>query len=152
MGNARLEREEYQPCIAKNRVNTIYFPSLQISAVSKQDVKLCALCGTLNHQSNAECWTCRWHGEFSGNEQTISLAWQRLEGLYEEVRLEHVTARRLMTVGDFGAPHPPTGWRAILNKCRDWWERVQTQRDLRSAQREAGLRNRLRSRPDHLGV
>ena len=123
-----------------------------MSSLGKQNVKLCALCGTLNHESNGECWTCRWHGEYSRDPQTIEFAWKRLETLHEEVRLEHVTSRRQTLLGDLGVPHPAKGLQAIVMHCAKWWQRLQTQRDLRSAQREAGLRNRHRSWPDHLGV
>ncbi len=120
--------------------------------VGKQTVKICLLCGTLNHEANAECWTCRWHGQFSQDAHTIDLAWKRLETLYEEVRLEHVTSHKLLTLGDFGAVRPSKGWQAALHACRVWWQRFQTRRDLQSAQREARLRSRNRTRPNELGV
>lgn len=123
-----------------------------MTPVGKYNVKICALCGTLNHQSNGECWICRWHGAFSQDAQTIALAWQRLELLYEEVRLEHVTSSRLLLLDDFGAMRSPKGLRALLSACRKGWQHFQSQRDLRSAQREASLRHRVRSRRDQLGV
>ena len=66
-------------------MNRIAVERRQTTKINRKDVKLCELCGTLNLISNKECWTCRWHGGFSGNEQIIALAWQRLETLYEEV-------------------------------------------------------------------
>lgn len=124
-------------------------PSPQIS---KENVKLCLLCGTLNYWGNAECWTCSWHGEFSRDERTVALAWQRLESRYEEVRLEHITSRKMRTLGDFGAPRPRSRWQTLAEGCRAWWQNFQTQRDLRLAQRLARLRSRTPSRPDQLGV
>lgn len=120
--------------------------------ITQETVKLCTLCGTLNHQDNAECWTCRWHGEFSRDEQTIIFAWQRLELLYEEVRLEHVTSQKMRALGDFGAFNPRSRWQTWADQCRAWWHKFQTQRDLRMAQRAARLRSRILSRPNHLGV
>lgn len=120
--------------------------------VTQDAVKLCALCGTLNHRDNLECWTCRWHGEFSRDERTIALAWQRLASRYEEVRLEHITSQRMRSLGDFGAPRPLSRWQELMNGCRAWWRKFQTGRDLRMAQRQAALRSRIPSRPDQLGV
>jgi len=120
--------------------------------ISKETVKLCTLCGTLNHRDNAECWTCRWHGAFSRDERTVTLAWQRLESRYEEVRLEHITARKMRTLGDFGTPRPRSRWQMLADGCRTWWQNFQTQRDLREARRLARLRSRAPSRPDQLGV
>ncbi|MGI4792089.1 MAG: hypothetical protein ACRYFS_24975 [Janthinobacterium lividum] len=120
--------------------------------VSQKNVKLCELCGTLNLESNKECWTCRWYGSFSRDEQVISLAWQRLETLFEEVRAEHVTARRSLSVGDFGAARPVSLRHRIFSNIAAWWQRFQDQRDLRMAQREARLHSRMPTPPDQLGV
>ena len=120
--------------------------------VTRSQVKLCALCGTLNHERNAECWTCRWHGEFDTEEQTIALAWQRLETLYEEVRFEHVTSRKMRQLGDFGAPQTASLWVNLQSRCRGWWERFQAGREQRMAQRASKLRSRTPTPPDQLGV
>lgn len=122
------------------------------AAVGKNNVKICALCGTLNLKTNVECWTCRWHGEFDYDAEVIEMAWQRLVTLYEDVRVEHVTSRKILALGDFGRHKPPTGWRSIARLCHDWWTNFQTQRDLRMAQRQAALRSRLPSRSNQLGV
>ncbi len=120
--------------------------------VSKETVKLCALCGTLNHQDNVECWTCCWGGEFSRDERTVALAWQRLESRYEQVGMEHLTSRKMQTLGDFGAPRPRSLWQTLMDRGRTWWSNFHAQRDLRLAQRQARLRSRISSRPDQLGV
>ena len=127
------------------------FSSKNLS-VSKEAVKLCALCGTLNHQHNADCWTCGWHGEFSRDAHTISLAWRRLESRYEQVGLEHLTARKVRALGDFGATRPRSRWQTAAEGCRAWWQNFQAQRDLRAAQRQTRLRSQSASRPDQLGV
>jgi len=126
--------------------------SSQSLSVSQETVKLCALCGTLNHQGNADCWTCGWRGEFSRDARTISLAWQRLESRYEQVRMEHLTARKVRALGDFGATRPRSRWQTAAESCRAWWRNFQAQRDLRAAQRQARLRSQSASRPDQLGV
>ena len=127
-------------------------PTHKNPKVFKEAVKLCALCGTLNHQDNADCWTCSWRGEFSRDERTVALAWHRLEARYEEVRMEHLTARKVRAPGDFGAPRPRSRWQTVAEGCRNWWRTLQSQRDLRAAQRQARLRSRTTSRPDQLGV
>lgn len=88
--------------------------------ITQKHVKLCTLCGALNYLENAECWTCRWHGAFSCDEQTVALAWQRLELLYEEVRLEHLTSRKMRALGDFGRLRPRSRWQTILNRALHW--------------------------------
>ncbi len=133
-------------------MNRLGAEPLAAKTITQETVKLCTLCGTLNHQDNAECWTCRWHGEFSRDEHTISLAWQRLELLYEEVRLEHVTSQKIRALGDFGTFNPRSRRQIWADQCHAWWRNFQTQRDLRMAQRAARLRSRTPSRPDQLGV
>ena len=119
---------------------------VQISAaarVTPKNVKICDLCGTLNLASNKECWTCRWHGGFSRNEQIIALAWQRLELQYEEVRIEHVTARRASAIGDFGTAPTVSLRLKFCAAFAAWWQHFLDHRDLRMAQREARLRSRI---------
>lgn len=120
--------------------------------LSRETVKLCELCGTLNFETNKECWTCRWSGGFSRDPKTIAWAWQRLETLYEEVRIEHVTARRTAPLGDFGAARSASGPRRLVLSVSAWWRRFLDARDLRTAQRQARLRSRTSSPPDQLGV
>ncbi len=120
--------------------------------VSQTDVKLCELCGTLNFKHNKECWTCRWHGGFSGDAQTIALAWRRLETQYEEVRLEHVTARRTSPLGDFGAARPASFPQKLCGTLAACWQRFLDQRNLRAAQRQARSQSQMPSPPDHLSI
>ena len=119
--------------------------------VSQTDVKLCELCGTLNLEHNKECWTCRWHGGFSRETQTVSLAWQRLETQFEEVRIEHVTARRGSIVGDFGAARPASFPQRLCAAFAARWQRFQDQRVLRAAQHQA-RRSQMPSPPDQLSI
>ena len=96
-----------------------------LSPLSPNTVKLCELCGTLNLDTNKECWTCSWYGGFSRDAKTIALAWQRLEVRYEGVRIEHVTGRRTRPVGDFGSVRPPSGPRKLASALTAWWHRFQ---------------------------
>ena len=120
--------------------------------LSQNDVKLCDLCGTLNSNDNKECWTCRWHGGFSRDTQTIALAWQRLETQYEEVRAEHVTARRKIALGDFGAARPATGFQRAFAALAAGWQRLADRRELRAAQRHARQQSQMPSPPDQLSI
>lgn len=89
--------------------------------LSTGDVVLCVLCDALNHRANAECWVCRWHGAFNLDAQAIKVAWKRLEGLYEEVRLEHVTSRKRLALGDFGVGVRPRSW--LIRRLRSLFGR-----------------------------
>jgi len=82
----------------------------------------------------------------------IEVAWKRFESLYEEVRAEHITAKLQRPVGDFGADRPASLLERMSSKIKDTWDRFQTQRDLNMAQRAAGLKPRIPSKPDQLGV
>ena len=119
--------------------------------LTQEDAKLCLLCGTLNHRDNVECWTCRWHGGFDREPGLVGLAWQRLESQYEEVRLEHLTSRKMRALGDFGALRPRSQWQTLVDNCRARWAQFQAQRDLRMAKRRASLRSQS-SRSSGLGV
>lgn len=119
--------------------------------ISRKNVKLCDLCGTLNLETNNECWTCRWHGGFSRDAQTISLAWQRLELQYEEVRIEHVTARRTQ-VGDFGAARPASFPQRVAAAAASSWQRLLGRYALRQAQRQARQHSQMPSPPDQLSI
>ena len=120
--------------------------------VTPSRVKLCELCATLNFEDNKECWTCRWRGGFSRDPQMIALAWQRLETQYEEVRLEHVTARRASVVDDFGKTRPAEFPQQVLLTLGALWQRFVDRRDLRQAQRQARLQSRMPSPPDQLSI
>lgn len=120
--------------------------------LTQDDVKICTLCGTLNHRANAECWACRWHGAFSDDARTVALAWQRLEVRYEGVRHEHVLARRVPALGHFGTPRHATPWQRIAGRCGAYWQGFLNGRDLRAARRENGLKKRQGSHPDGLEV
>ena len=120
--------------------------------LSRENVKICGLCGTLNLEQNKECWTCRWHGDFSYNDQTIALAWQRLETQYEEVRVEHVTARRTFHIGDFGAARPAAFPQRISASFAASWQRLLDRYALRQAQRQARQHSQMPTPPDQLSI
>ena len=121
--------------------------------VSQKDVKLCELCGTLNLEHNKECWTCRWRGSFSRDERTVELAWQRLETQYEEVRMEHVTARRNSPLGDFGAARSASLPQKAFAALAAGWRRFLDQRDLRASRHQARRQQpQMPTPPDQLSI
>ncbi len=133
-------------------MKTRTLPKNNTKKLTPDSVKLCALCGALNHKNNGECWTCRWHGAFLKDPSLLTMAWLRLEHQFEEVRMEHVTSRRLPALDERGAPCPVSGWGKLTAQCRLTWANFQTARNLRMAQRDARLRSRSASKPDSLGV
>lgn len=133
-------------------LKTRTLPKSNTKKLTLDSVKLCALCGALNHKNNGECWTCRWHGAFLEDLSLRAMAWQRLEHQFEEVRLEHITSRRLPALDEWGAPCTVSGWGKVAVGCQKAWANFQTARDLRMAQRVARLRPQSSSRPDSLGV
>lgn len=122
------------------------------TTLSRNHVKLCDLCGTLNLNANKECWTCRWHGGFSWNEHLIALAWQRLETQYEQVRVEHVTARHTLQIGDFGTSRPASFPQRIAASAAASWQCFLGRHALRQAQRQARQQSQMPSPPDHLSI
>ena len=125
----------------------------QISpTLSRKNVKLCELCGTLNLEQNKECWTCRWQGGFSRDERTIALAWQRLELQFEEVRIEHVTVRRTFQIGDFGAARPASFPQRLVAAAASSWQHLVDRYALRQAQRQARQQSQMPSPPDQLSI
>ncbi len=127
-------------------------PGQILPTISRKNVKLCDLCGTLNLETNKECWTCRWHGGFSRDEQTIAFAWQRLETRYEQVRIEHVTARRTFQIGDFGAARLASFPQRIAASASAFWQRLLGRHALRQARRQARQHSQMPSPPDQLSI
>jgi hypothetical protein len=119
--------------------------------VSEKDVKLCALCGALNHQKNAECFTCGWRGVFDQDESTIHMAWQRILDQYERVDLEHITGSRNYAIGELGSFKSVSRAKTLSGRIRAWWVGVMARRDARAAERERHLRPTAYP-PNELGV
>ena len=120
------------------------------SLVSEDDVKLCALCGTLNHKKNNECCTCGWRGAFDRDGHLVHLAWLRLYEEFEIVQMCHVASTKTFTVGEFGVPVKTGRMRSWSNRIRDWWAGV-----LSSHAQERSLRHGVRSQAyphNELGV
>ena len=104
--------------------------------VSPEDLKVCDLCGTLNHNKNSECFTCGWHGHFQSDPDMVRLAWLRLAHQYEEVRLEHVTARSRPIVDEFGQKGSADCWQQFCERWQAWWRGLLASHRPRSASRE----------------
>lgn len=97
--------------------------------VSWADVKVCALCGSLNLRDNRECFTCAWSGAFEDNPASIATAWERLEAEQGPVRREHVSGGSTSAWSGFQSesredhtPARPT-WRSRLAAYCKWWPR-----------------------------
>jgi hypothetical protein len=120
--------------------------------VAENEVKLCALCGALNHLRNVECFTCGWRGTFERDARTIHLAWQRLYDEFHSVDIEHITGSRSFCVEDYGPSEVQAGppW---LRSIRAWWQGVMARRDARAAERERRLHVHHKAiPPNELGV
>ena len=119
--------------------------------VSLENLKVCELCGTLNHHRNTECFTCGWRGRFSRDEATSRLAWLRLVDQYEEVRMEHVTAKSRPIIGDFGRKRPAGRWQHFCEQSRSWWQGVLAGR-VRSEHDQSAHRQHITPQKDLGGV
>ena len=115
-------------------------------AVTKQETKVCPLCGALNHQRNGECFSCGWHGQFEEDQAAIDYRWQRLVERHEEVRLEHLVARGSKSIGDFGVVRKTYPWQRLCAACARRWRAFLARRNARCAAREASLRPKTGSR------
>jgi hypothetical protein len=109
-------------------------------AIPERDLKLCALCGSLNYKDNQECFTCSWHGAFDRDEATIHYAWLRLYDECESVCLEHVSRKKTVSIGDFGVIAPTSRVQRTKAKIKAWWKEVMRKRDLRAGERENSLK------------
>jgi hypothetical protein len=119
--------------------------------VSEKDVKLCALCGALNHHKNAECFTCGWRGVFDEDESTIHMAWQRILDQHECVEMEHITGSRSYSIGELGTFNGGSSTSTVRGRIKNWWRGVMARRDARAAERERHLRPQAYP-PNELGV
>jgi len=118
--------------------------------VSEKEVKLCALCGTLNHERNPECFTCGWRGEFDRDAGTIHFAWQRLYDEFESVEIEHITGSRNYSLNELGVYAKKPVARRLSVRIKEWWQRFRSTPDV-----PAGPRVPIRHQafpPNELGV
>lgn len=81
----------------------------------KTDLKICDLCGWLNHESNAECFVCGWHGRFERDQEAVHAAVELAVSRYGRLELQHFTDPRT-----YQQPAPPSVWR----RFRSWLGRV----------------------------
>ncbi len=101
------------------------------ATISPADVKLCELCGTLNHKTNGECFTCGWRGHFCAEAAPLEIAWLRLTTEFEAIRMEHVSARRSRILGHFGQVRKTNRWQRCQAACLAWWQTVRSRRPQR---------------------
>jgi hypothetical protein len=43
-------------------------------AIQENDLKICDLCGSLNLESNPECFVCGWHSHFERSHEVVRAA------------------------------------------------------------------------------
>ncbi len=89
------------------------------SAVAENELKICALCGALNHEHNDECMICGWQGCFLNDASAIHMAWQCLNDQFEQVCLQHVSISHRpskVLLGEDRIAKP--FWR----RCRELWQ------------------------------
>ena len=107
------------------------------TSIAEKDVKICELCGTLNHNDNNECYICAWRGAFSTNPATVHAAWLRLYDQFESVLIEHVTARRVVTLGHLGVARKGSRWQvwcaAMKLRCQSLFPKRRTRTNDRIA-------------------
>ena len=96
--------------------------------VTKQETKICPLCGALNYQRNMDCLTCGWHGRFERDLAAIDYRWQCLVERHEEVRLEHLVVKGSRVIGDFGEVRRPRLWQRMRSACTRRWQAFQSRR------------------------
>ncbi len=118
-----------------------------LKTVTPDDVKVCALCDTLNYQENGECFLCGWRGAFRREPMTVEMAWLRLQDQFEGVRREHVTARQEVTVGELGVVEKTGRWHQWQGVCVRCWQAFLASRDARAAAREQSLLRRRFASP-----
>ncbi|MEO7717677.1 MAG: hypothetical protein ABIY70_15875 [Capsulimonas sp.] len=119
--------------------------------VTEKDVKLCCLCGALNHMKNSDCFTCGWRGAFDNDPAMIHLAWERLYDQFERVEPQHIGMNRHAPLGDFGVVSQRRSTQALTARISGWWRRIMAERDDRAALREAKLKAQ-HFPPNELGV
>lgn len=94
--------------------------------VKETDVKICALCGTLNHKKNTECYTCGWQGAYDTDPRTLHLAWLRIYEEFEAVRYCHVSGSKSVILSEFGVTVPNKPLSGFSSRLSDWWSRVKS--------------------------
>lgn len=93
--------------------------------LSVEDLKLCALCGALNHRSNPECFTCGWRGVFDTNEPSIRMARGRIIDQYGRITTEDVTRSGSTNyLADIFSNGNPVSPRTFWLRAVSWWVRI----------------------------
>ncbi len=61
-----------------------------LSSVPENSLKLCDLCGHLNHETNTACFVCGWSGRFERSLETIRAAVDLTGRRYGRLEMHHV--------------------------------------------------------------
>ena len=59
--------------------------------IQENDLKICDLCGSLNLESNAECFVCGWHNHFEREHGVVHAAVEMAVRRYGRLELQHLT-------------------------------------------------------------
>lgn len=62
-----------------------------LSSIPETSLKICDLCGHLNHESNTSCFVCGWSGQFERSLETIRAAVDLTGRRYGRLEMHHVT-------------------------------------------------------------
>lgn len=79
------------------------------------ELKICDLCGWLNHESNKECFVCGWHGHFTRDVGIIHAAVELAVRRYGRLELQHFTDPRT-----YRQPASPP----LRQRFREWLRRI----------------------------
>lgn len=104
-----------------------------------RDVKLCELCGCLNHKTNSDCFLCGWKGSFSSDQATIKMAWERLFNEFERVAMEHVTRGRKTPIDELGVIRKASWPIRCAKVIRQYFSRVRTHQTQPDSRRQSHL-------------
>ncbi len=62
-----------------------------LSSIPESSLKICDLCGHLNHETNESCFVCGWSGRFERSIETIRAAVDLTGRRYGRLEMHHIT-------------------------------------------------------------
>ena len=57
----------------------------------ENELKICDLCGSLNLESNTDCFVCGWHSHFERNHEVVRAAVEMAVRRHGRLELQHLT-------------------------------------------------------------
>ena len=83
--------------------------------IHENDLKVCDLCGSLNLESNTECFVCGWHSYFEHGHDVVHAAVEMVISRHGRLELQHLTDIRT-----YRAVSPTLQWRFFGWLYRIW--------------------------------